>query len=500
VHQSIYFRTALIIFLGAVTCASFFILPSWMVPALAVGGIACLAYAPRPRAALAGVMFLSTALGLHRYASVRSDDTVLYHLASAKVQAVISGYIDSDAKPSKSGWSIYVHATAIGEQSIDERFLIRGAGPYLFRSGDGVQVSGRLGLATRFDDFDYPAYLRKEGVRAVMIHPKMEAVPLHVSTLRRGWIFLVSGTMRVRDIFIGSVRRSVSEPAASYLVGILVGGRAALPQTVVDAFSRTSTSHILAISGYNITILATAVMTVLASRMGRRKAAFGATMIIVVFVIMTGASASVVRAALMGVFLLLSSMMGRAASVEIAMLLSGALMVFINPLIVRDDIGFQLSFAALGGLVWLEPIITRRLGKFGASRLGRLVAPTTAAQLAVFPLLLYYFHSLSVIGPLANVLVLPFVPLAMALGFATGLLGLALPSLAHALGLLAWVVATYQLSVVRWLAALPWSAFEIIITPGILASLYAILVIWWHVEQDQKPFISLVKSDTMAVQ
>lgn len=477
-HKSTVLRFVLIAFLGGVAFAPFVSVPAGVVWVL-VAAAAAVMTAGR-RATVVGLCVLAVAYGAHLTTTARTDDTVLYRLAADKAQVTIIGYMDGGLKQGSAGWSLYVAARQVGDTPVHERLLVRTAGQPPLAYGDGVRLEGRLGRATSFADFDYPAYLRKEGVRAVMVRPRMDRATVDLPLTERAAVAAVRGIGAVRDAFTASVRRAVPEPASSYLVGILVGGRAALPQRVVDDFSRTSTSHVLAISGYNITILAMAVMTALAGHLGRRRAMLVTIGAIAVFVVMTGAGASVVRAAVMGVLVLVAGALSRQADMGAVILLSAAVMVWSNPLLLRDDVGFQLSFAALIGLVYLEPLITARLGRAGEHAVGRIVSSTTAAQLAVLPLILYYFHTLSVVGPLANLLILPAVPMTMALGFATGIAGLVLSAAGRAVGLLAWAAAAYQLTAVRYLASLPWAAFELRINGQILVALYGILFIWWH--------------------
>lgn len=481
-HRSVYFYSVLAAFLGGVAAASFFDVPVGALwGGLIISGICLLTF--RPQGVLAGTALVALVFGMYQLRTARVDDTILYRLAWDKADVVITGYIDGDWKKSESWSSVYVRALSVDGLAINERVLIRVSGEPQWRFGNGVQVTGRLGRAARFGDFDYPAYLRKEGVRSIMIRPQVQDHAIALPLVRRLWVRMASSIYSTRDAFMRAVRHAVPEPQASYLVGILVGGRAALPQAIVDDFSRTSTSHVLAISGYNITILATAMMAALSGALGRRKAMIFTLCVIGVFVVMTGASASVVRAGIMGALVLLAMALGRQIHIGQIILVSAAGMVWFNPLILRDDIGFQLSFVALTGLVYISPLIAQRVRLWSKSWLGRIVVATTAAQIAVLPLIVYYFNTLSVIGPLANVLILPAVPLAMALGFSTGIIGLVFLPLAKIVGLLAWVVAGYQVYTVRFLASLPWSAVQLSINGNIVIAAYGLLLLWWSLEK-----------------
>jgi competence protein ComEC len=192
---------------------------------------------------------------------------------------------------------------------------------------------------------------------------------------------------------------------------------------------------------------------------------------------MVGASASVVRAAIMGIIMLTALQVGRLPHSGIAILLSAALMCAVNPLILRWDVGFQLSFLAVAGIVYIEPLLKPfmvRLLRF--TPLASLVAATLAAQIAVLPLLLFQFGTLAVYTLPVNVLVLPLVPITMALGFASGSVGLLWSFVGALIGQAAWLVASLQLIIIQWFSELPYAALEVSISGLTMTSLYCALV------------------------
>jgi competence protein ComEC len=275
-----------------------------------------------------------------------------------------------------------------------------------------------------------------------------------------------------------SIASSVPQPESGYLAGILVGAKGNVDATVKDQFARTGTSHILAISGYNITIVASVLMMLLAP-LGRRRSYWWAVAGIVLFTIMVGAGASVVRAAIMGVMALTAQRLGRANDAGTAMAATAAGMCWFNPFLLRWDIGFQLSFLAFAGIVYVEPLLRSSIEKLiPIKSLASIIATTLAAQVLVLPLLLFDFGQLAVYTLPVNVLVLPFVPLAMALGFATAVAGLLWSFAGQFIGQVAWLVAAVQLGIIRTAAALPYATFEVHITPSAMFAVYAALVAW----------------------
>ncbi|MBI4708956.1 MAG: ComEC/Rec2 family competence protein [Candidatus Portnoybacteria bacterium] len=236
-------------------------------------------------------------------------------------------------------------------------------------------------------------------------------------------------------------------------------------------------------SVYNITIIASFFMTIFGWFMLPRNARFWlAVLAIVFFTILTGASASVVRASIMGVMVLVARQGGRLYSVKNALVFAGAVMIFLNPKILRFDISFQLSFLATAGLIWLAPVFDpviqlwlspkatnkTRMPKliYGVERWSitqkfiEILVTTFSAQLAVLPLILVYFSQLSLISPLANMAILLLVPFAMLLGFLIGGLGIIWLWGAKVLGWVLWLILTLKIKMIEFFAGLPLSSLE----------------------------------------
>lgn len=252
----------------------------------------------------------------------------------------------------------------------------------------------------------------------------------------------------VRDGFIENISRALPEPQAAYLAGITVGARSDLPYDIKQAFRQTGTSHIIALSGYNVTIVAEYMAKL-----------FGSVWLsvagIILFVLATGAASSVVRAAIMGVLVLVARSYGRDYNIQNSLLVAVALMVFADPSILFGDIGFQLSVGATAGLVWLEPRLTRHLSRV-PKRFGirESLSATLAAQAATLPLILYYFGRFSILSPLVNVLVLGAIPATMFFGFVIGVTGFLHPYIALIAAWPAYLLLSYQLWIIQFFATL----------------------------------------------
>jgi competence protein ComEC len=265
------------------------------------------------------------------------------------------------------------------------------------------------------------------------------------------YTFLYRKIFDLKNVFSDSVDRSVLEPNASFINGILLGERSAIPLSLKEAFRRTGMVHILAISGYNVTIIVSLIYALLLLILRRSKAFWFALLGIFAFTVLTGASASVVRAAIMGSLVILAHKEGRIYSSSRALAFTAALMVAFDPLVIQEDIGFLLSFAATLGMLYLVPVFdkyVRRIPGFYGTK--EAAVTTLSAQIMVLPLLLYFFGSVSPLSVVVNIMVLPLIPLAMLLGFVVGLVGIVSLNLAIILGYLPWLVTTVQIKIIEF--------------------------------------------------
>jgi competence protein ComEC len=332
--------------------------------------------------------------------------------------------------------------------------------------GDRILVSGKLVEPKSSGDFDYRAYLERHNTYALMYYPKVIVLRQNQAA---GWRWQL---LRVKYVFIKQIQKVLPEVESNLLLGILIGARKGLPQEVVENFNLTGISHIVAISGYNISIIIGS-LGFLARRIGRKLNMYLTLVVVLAFVIVSGASSSVVRAALMGGLLLLAGNIGRIYTITPSLCLAGGLMLLLNPRILYWDAGFQLSFLATVGVVYLAPLVDRLTGTWpGAWGLKSILLTTLSAIAFTLPLLLQQFGRLSLIAPLANILILPIVPLTMLFGFFT-----ALPLVGPGFGLVAHWLLSYMLIVSDKLAGWSYASTQWEINPIIMMSMYAALVL-----------------------
>jgi competence protein ComEC len=269
------------------------------------------------------------------------------------------------------------------------------------------------------------------------------------------WAFIY----RLRGIFLGSLSASLAEPSASLISGILIGERGSLPGKVATDFQITGLTHILAISGFNITIIINLVIFLTAG--WKKSSRFVCSLLVIVFfVILTGASASVVRAGVMGMMMLLVKVLERRAGIVKIVLISAFLIVMVDPRLLNFDLSFQLSVFATLSLILFSGHFEITFGKSWQKFLWEGISTTLAAQVITLPFLFYYFGRVSLISPLANLLVGPLIPFLMLTGTAVLVTGLILPVLALPFIAVTETAVKLILYLVGCLADLPMAQLE----------------------------------------
>jgi competence protein ComEC len=348
--------------------------------------------------------------------------------------------------------------------------------------GDEIVADGVLRIPGEFDTFSYRDYLSRAGIYSIMQDANVRVL----SSGKGSPVFtaLLDLKGRARQNII----HALPEPDASLLVGILLGDSRGLAPEVSDAFNDTGTSHIIAISGFNMAILSGVVMGLLSRfRFPPRLAAFIGIATLVFYTLFVGASPSVVRAAIMSSMLVVGGLIRRKTYVPTSLAFVALLMSLLNPLVLWD-VGFQLSlFATLGLSLFTKPFQERfnrmLLSIFPdrtATTVGDFLAEplivSLAAQITSLPLILLYFGRLSLVSFVVNLLVIPVQAALMILGLAATLIGLVLPSIAQFLFWFDMLFLSWTLSIVRLFARLPFAVVNVQIDPRLIVLFYLVLL------------------------
>ena len=409
--------------------------------ALAIGSI--ITYARKRSISIAYLLAIGCALGGMLVAVWRTEHRPTFPFgASVTVEGTVSEAPDirSDHQlltvtPDGSRASILVYA---------HRYPTR-------RYGERLAVTGAIDHPSSLDQFDYPLFLERFGVLGTEFRPKqLRTIGYAPPNRIIASLYWLRGTLEQR------IDQNLPEPEASFLAGIMLGSKRAIPANVQADLKTTGTTHIVAISGENITVLLVILLRALPLMNGRRK--FWLTVLIATFMsALTGNSASVIRGAAIGSLIAFVRSHSRRAW-PISLLLVGTVAcLLINPLLLAADPGFQLSIAAFAGLLFFGPLCTGWISRPPLNRLPPLaaaaLAETVAATLGTLPLDLRLFGQLSLIGFIVNPLVLWLVPPITSLGLIYVTAG-GLPYVTLLVKLPLWLLLHAMLSLIGWFGGL----------------------------------------------
>lgn len=347
--------------------------------------------------------------------------------------------------------------------------------------GDRVQITGSPVDPPEDEGFSYRAYLARRGIHTYLAYPRVDrtgAGPTHPL-----WQAVYNLRQRAYDF----IQRAYPQPESALLAGILLGLERDFPPDLELAYQDTGTAHIIAISGFNMAILAALFLTLFGRVLPKGPASLAAVLAIAFYTLLVGSNPAVVRAAIMGAAGVFGAYLGRRQTAVNSLAFTAAAMCLFNPFLPWDA-SFQFSFAATLGLVlyagrmdaafgrWAEAHLPAGWGRWLRGPLSEYVLVTLAAQVTTLPLVAFHFQRLSPVMLVANPLVLPPQPLLMVLGGLATLAGLVWEPAGSALAALAWLPAAYTNNMVTWLASWPLRPLTLnAVPPGLIGFLYLAL-------------------------
>ncbi len=345
--------------------------------------------------------------------------------------------------------SSYVSLSKKIVQPVSGRVLINVGLFPKYEIGDLATVSCKLKTPEPVNGFDYARFLSKDNIYSVCSFADIRAEPGQPS-----W---QNSIYKLRQHLSQSINASVSEPAASLLNGMMLGLARGIPADLNDLFSRLGLTHIIAISGSHITTIAAILMVIAIGAGIKRPLAFWPVAVVIIFyTVLVGAPASAVRAAIMAIVMLYAQKIGRRNSMRNALALAAALMLVVNPKILLIDVGFQLSFMSVIGLVYLVPILEKYFISLPRLwEIKEILLVTLAAQIMTLPLTIFYFERFTPVTLLANILILPIIPFLTIWGLANTITAAIWLPLGKLMGYVSWLLVAYWVETSRLLGRLP---------------------------------------------
>ena len=336
-----------------------------------------------------------------------------------------------------------------------------------YHYGDELKINCELENPAPFNEFAYDRYLARHHVYSLCYYPRI--IPLPDPPLSKGRE-LYGKILQIKNKLKDSINYGLVEPEASLLQAIILGNRRGLSPEMLNIFSRAGISHIIAISGMHIAIISVIIMNLfLAAGASRRWSFILTSGGLLFYIILIGLPASAMRAGLMAFTALLAIQLGRLNRMTNSLLLIACILLLINPRMLRDDIGFQLSFLAVLSIVYIKPIIDQWISKinvetrFIASLRGvrDIITVTLAAQVLTLPIIALNFHQVSVVSPLVNLLVLFLLPFVMISGMLAAVLSVIFTELAWLFFAPVYLMLKYIILIAEKSVHLPLAYLEI---------------------------------------
>jgi competence protein ComEC len=413
----------------------------------------------------AGAKYESTVPEPSPIAQLNCDDPDASDCKPVRLRAMV------DAEPDDQGAS-RSYRLDVREVFADGRWRAKSGGVLMratlypaYDYGDLIEIKGRLEAPPLLEEFDYREYLNRRGVRSVVDYPEVRLLAEGQGSPVR------SALIDIRSRLSDSLANVLPEPEASLAAGILFGTRSEIPQELKDDMNATGTSHLVAVSGQNVVLLAGLTIAALAWIIGRRNAAWIALAGLIAYACLVGLQPSVFRAAIMGTLYVVAIAVGRQNTAYIALSVAAAIMTAREPQLVHE-VSFQLSFAATIGLIVMTPILGAPIEgwisrwtsvrEFPLTRLLQDVSVmTTAATLATIPIIAINFQRVSLIAPLANLFAVPAFVAVATTSALTAIVGILVPGEAGFMSWLAVPPAAYMIGVIRLFADVPLASAEV---------------------------------------
>ncbi|EKD49251.1 MAG: hypothetical protein ACD_63C00208G0001 [uncultured bacterium] len=439
-------------FIAGIGFASFYVSKTFILLFLLVlGTILVCVFWERKKIVVFGFCIVVFVLGIFRFGLVGSslDDLHVSKLNDSGLVTIIGRVVSyPDVRVDKVNMEIEVEEVN-GDKNIHGKILVYTPLYPRFDYADRLEISGKLFTPPEFEDFSYRDYLSRFGIHSVMFRAEIELIERGNANVFLKNIFKIKSKLK------DSLRVILHEPQSGFAQRLILGEYHAMSSELLEMFKRSGVMHIIAISGYHITIVA-AMLTAISKSLGKRGSFIFAICGIVLYTILTGATASVVRSSIMGILVLVALNLGRLSSIRNALVLAALAIVAVNPQVLRLDIGFQLSFLAVIGIVYISPYLVKvfrflpNVLKFRES-----IVITLSAQITTLPLVVYDFGKLSVVAPIVNFVLLPSIPLSMGLGFLASVVGMFDETVGRFVALPAWLTLGYGIYVVKFFSEIP---------------------------------------------
>ena len=454
-------------FIGGIFISSFFSVPSFIIGELFILGVFYSLLFFKKKLILAfGLCLIFLSFGILRYQIIlknfETQEIKDFINFSEQVEFVGKVVKEPDIRQDNINLLINIEKITINkiDISMSGNILVTANRYPEYQYGDKLNIIGLLKEPHVFEDFNYKNYLRKDNISTVIYYPDISTIEYN-SPLSSFYKKILDFKDQIREV----IKQDLSPPQSSILSAVILGDKKNISDEWKEKLNRTGVRHITAVSGMHIVILTSILMSFLIGIGFSRGKAFYFTMgFIFLYIMLIGFPPSAVRAGIMAGLLLLAQKIGRMSQSQRGIIFAATIMLFQNPFLLKDDVGFQLSFLAVLGISYALPIFQNWLKFIPENKylgIKDILGMTFSAQIFTLPILIYNFGYISLISPLTNILIVPILPFIMISGFIFSFIGIFWQFLGWIFSFPAWFLLTYVIKIIDLLYKIPFASLEI---------------------------------------
>lgn len=316
-----------------------------------------------------------------------------------------------------------------------------------YKYGETLKITGKIQEPMVFEDFNYKNYLKKDGISGVVYYPKIETIYSKPDFLD----FFMISTLKLKNKLRERLHYYIPFPQSYILSALILGDKNKISDNFKEKLNISGLRHLTAVSGLHIVVLSSALMSFFEIFFKKTKAVFISLSFILFFIVLTGFQISSIRAFVMGSLFLIAPLLGKKSFSLRSVILTALFILLANPFLLFYDMGFQLSFLAVLGIVLLSPIFNMKM-RFISSRFSKIreiASSTFSAYIFTLPILVYNFGQVSFAGFVSNLLILPIVPFIMVSGLLFIFLSVFLPFVGFIFSFIVWFILSYVILVIK---------------------------------------------------
>jgi len=473
-------------FIGGIFISSFFNISSFIIGELFILGVFySLLFSKKKLILTFGLCLIFLSFGILRYQTVFENfgTQEIKDFINFSEQVEFVGKVAEEPDIRQDNINLLINVEKITINKIDismsGNILVTANRYPEYQYGDKLSIAGLLKEPHIFEDFNYKNYLRKDNIPAVIYYPDISIIEdnsLSSSFYKKILYF--------KDQMRKTIKQNLSPPQSSILSAVILGDKKNISDEWKEKLNKTGVRHITAVSGMHIIILTSILMSFLIGIGFSRGKAFYLTIgFIFLYIMLIGFPSSAVRAGIMAGLILLAQKIGRMSQSQRGIVFAATIMLFQNPFLLKDDVGFQLSFLAVLGISYALPIFQNWLKFIPENKyfgIKDILGMTFSAQIFTLPILIYNFGYISLISPLTNILIVPILPFIMISGFIFSFIGIFWQFLGWILSFPAWFLLTYVIKIIDLLYKVPSTSLEVKISWFYFIVFYSLLVyfIW----------------------